>query len=553
MQSGVRHSSEAAVPAPEWATHCEPLVLGYHGSLVPDPEFSGSTSSEEDAPDCVPQFLLESWMEAAQHELTLRLTAEPAAYALESTEASGWTDLLQKRLAGILAQILGDDPDATAERLEEHFPVLPGLIRSAIAEWVDAIAVFHRRLQCDASRLAAWLGYSTLPSLASLTPAQSDLHDGAHMVLRLLFRNGRSVYYKPRPVTGEWLWDHMVRAVNANSSLQLHSAEALAGSHGQYGWVTSLQRCEHLPTWNKDSIEASHYWRAAGAMLCLAEHARLTDLHMGNVMATCGGPAVLDAETLATPPERFDVSNRWCTHLPIAEVIKDILSTGLLPGAGSASSPDTSGLFGRATAVPQIRIPCWSTHPVRGCQLQMVPAALVDHGNTPPSTSPLEALPLLLEGYREAAHALMRCRETLVAPRTAWRWTLESQHAPRIILRNTLSYGILLSRSLQATSLRSTPFRMARLRSALREPGRRAVPKAILRTETKALQRLLIPRFTALPRTRTLASNSGHALAPRYLSCSPEEAVLRKIRALTPHQLNEVQVPGLLSAIFQPA
>lgn len=548
----MRHSAEAVGPGPECVTHSEPFVLGYHGSLIPHPESPESESSEADAPECPPQLLLESWMEMARRELNLRLTTERATRATEGTETSGWTDLLQKRLTGMVAQILADDPDATAAQLADQFPVLPGLIKSAIAEWVDAIAVFHRRLQSDASRLAAWLGYSTLPSLASLTPSQSDLHDGAHVVLRLLFRDGRCIYYKPRPVTGEWLWNHLVRAVNANSSLQLHSAETLAGSHGRYGWVASLQPCEHLHDWHKDSSEASHYWRAAGAMLCLAEHARLTDLHMGNVMATCGGPALFDAETLATPLERSEASNRLHAQQPFAGVIKDILATGLLPGPLSASSPDTSGLFGRAAAVPQIKIPCWSTRPGRGCQVQMVPAALADHGNTPPDATPLEALPLLMHGYREAAHALMRCREALVAPQTAWRWALERQHAPRIILRDTLSYGILLSRSLQATSLRSAQFRWACMRSTMREPGRIAVPKAVLRTETRALLRLHIPRFTALPRSRTLASNSGRALAPRFLSCSPEEAVLRKIRALTPHQLNEVQVPSLLSAIFWP-
>jgi hypothetical protein len=76
------------------------------------------------------------------------------------------------------------------------------------------------------------------------------------------------------------------------------------------------------------------------------------------------------------------------------------------------------------------------------------------------------------------------------------------------------------------------------------------MPKSVLRTEARVLLRLHIPRFTALPRSRTLASNSGRALAPRFLACSPEEAVLRKIRGLTPHQLNEVQIPSLLSAIF---
>ncbi|MGA8041959.1 MAG: DUF4135 domain-containing protein [Terracidiphilus sp.] len=526
------------------------MVLGYQGTLIPDSAHSATATAGINEADCIPEFSLAPWLESASRKLGLRLSAERLDGRGERIDIGAWIDALRERLTGTLTQVLAVCPDLTEQQVAHQFPLLSTLLKCVISEWVDAIAVFHRRLHSDAARLAEWLGYTRLPGLASLTPASSDQHDGAHTVMRLVFRDGRCVYYKPRPVTGEWLWDRLVHAVNVHSSLQLASAPALAGPGGQYGWIASLRPHGQLQHWDKGSAEASEYWRAAGAMLCLAEHVRMTDLHMGNVMATGCGPALFDAESLGTPRTDSETPVRRESELPFTTTIHDLLDTGLLPSETSAGLPDTSGLFGKAAAVPKIKIPRWSACAGGGRRVEMVPAALVDHGNAPPHTSPLEVLPLLVSGYREAAHALLRCRESLVAPGSAWRWTLEHQHAPRIILRDTLSYNILLSRSLQPNQLECAQRRRTELRSALRGHGHRALPLAVLRMEARVLLGLHIPRFTALPGSRTLASNSGRALAFRFLSCSPAEAVLRKVGGLTPDLLTEVQIPSLLQVVF---
>ena len=547
--------AEEKRPVPDAVSGCEALVLGYKGTLIPDSAHSAMATAGTDEADCIPEFSLAPWLESASRALDLRLSAERWDGRGERIDLGAWTlgawiGALRERLTGTLTQVLTVCPELSEKQVAHQFPVLSTLLQGAIAEWVDAIAVFHRRLHGDAARLAEWLGYTSFPGLASVTPASSDQHDGAQTVMRLVFRDGCCIYYKPRPVTGEWLWDRLVHAINAHSSLQLASAQALAGSDGQYGWVASLLPHGQLQDWDKGSAEASEYWRAAGAMLCLAEHVRMTDLHMGNVMATGCGPALFDAESLGTPRTVSETPARREVELPFTTTIHDLLDTGLLPSQDAAALPDTSGLFGKAAAVPQIKIPRWSACAGGGRRVEMVPAALVDHGNAPPQTSPLEVLPLLVNGYREAAHALMCCRESLVAPGSAWRWTLEHRHAPRIILRDTLSYGILLSRSLQPNQLACAELRRTALRSALQARSFQTLPQAVLRTEEQALLQLHIPRFTALPGSRTLASNSGRALAFRFLSCSPAEAVLRKMGGLTPDLLTEVQIPSLLQVIF---
>jgi lantibiotic modifying enzyme len=525
-------------------------VLGYQGTLTPDPERLARATGAAEELSWAGNCFLEPSIASALQDLGRRISAGQRVFEGEPIDCGPLVEALRERLSGILAQVLALDPEANEEKIARRFPALPALLAGAAAEWVDAVAVFHSRLHRDRSRLVAWLGEAKLPGLASLTPARSDAHAGGHIVLRLLFRDGRSIYYKPRPVSGEWLWDRLIQAVNAHSSLQLPSAEALAGATGRYGWVASLLPHTGLQDREKGSAHAAPYWRGSGATLCLAAQVRMTDLHMANVMATCQGPAPVDAESLGTPQTVAATLTRRGPEPAIAAFIDNLLETGLLPDHSAGDLPDVSGLFGRAAAVPEILVPRWSAGPCGARGLQLAPAALLDHGNAPPGVSPLEVLPLLVDGYREAAAALVRCRDALASPASEWRWTLEHLHAPRIVLRDTLTYGLLLSESLAPDQLQSVQHRRCALRRALGSRSPDTFPEAVLRTEARSLLELQIPRFTALPGSRRLAGNSGRALAQRFLSCSPAEAALGGIGELSPQRISDVHIPGLRLAVL---
>lgn len=520
------------------------LVLGYQGTLTANPEH---------APDrgplvYVPQIPVDAWIAAARQRLDRRVPVEQQL----CVDSGALVQALRERLTGILTQVLAVDPDAIPDAIPDarKYPALPALLHRAAEEWADAVAVFHERFHRDAARLAEWLGYGRLPEPASLTPARSDAHAGGHMVLRLQFLDGRAVYYKPRPVTGEWLWDRLVQAVNAHSSLQLMSAAALAGTNGRYGWVASLPPQPELQDWEKGPSQAAAYWQAAGATLCLAAQTRMTDLHLANMIATPRGPVPVDAESFGSPRMAAGAQPAHEPE-PAADMLRNLLDTGLLPAQGSGDLPDVSGLFGRAAPAPGILVPRWTDDARGGHCLEMVPSILMDQGNAPPpGGSPLAVLPHLASGYREAAEALMRCRDSLVAPGSAWRQTLEQLHAPRIVLRDTLAYGLLLSQSLAPEQLRSGQRRRAALRKALQSRGRGALPAAVLRAELGEVAELHIPRFTALPGSRTLAASSGRALAQRFLACSPAQAVLRGMGSLSAQRVSDADVPALLLAVL---
>jgi lantibiotic modifying enzyme len=542
------------------------LVIGYHGTLRPDTASPSEDAPARDQPGTVsiaspPQMdqFIEPLLANALLALESCSPGNQRIFAGKQIPLDGLLGLLRRRLQDILTLTIAahienaDSPTTLTEhKLAHNFPVLATLLQQAVSEWVIAAVTFLQRLQRDASRLAEWLGVGSLPPVESLSATASDTHPGGHVVLCLIFHGGRCVYYKPRAVTGEWLWHSLLESVaEADPSLSLPAARVLPGSSlERYGWMESVTAQDIPQRTVEKPAEGPLYWRSAGAMLCLAYHACLTDLHLGNIIATPRGPAVTDAECLGTPgvPAAQAITRDSTEHDAFLESVMD---TGLLPGRSTPDLPDVSGLFGSAAPVPGLRLPQWTLQPNGQYRLTMAPACLLDHGNKPDDASPLTAMPHILEGYRLASKALLRARKTLLHAQSRWRSVLERQHAPRIVVRETFHYGLSLSRSLEPEQLRSEQQRRNMLLDALQKDAPAITPDALLRTELHSLLHLHVPRFVLLPGTRTLASGSGRSLGRNYASCTPVEVVIRRMEKLSEESLESVHVPAILLAAFR--
>ncbi len=549
------NSAVQSFTPPTATDHPQMLVFGYHGTLAPD------TSSRRTGSDFSPgsphqmEELLESLLAFARTELDHRFPKTQRTLANEQVPIDALLATLRHSLQEILtlplaAQLPTQDALAafTLDQLGREYPALTPLIRMAVSEWVTATVTFLRRLQADSSRLAHWLGLHSLPPVDSLSGTTADPHPGGHLVLRIVFRGRICIYYKPRPVTGEWLWHALLQSVAAaDPDLQLPVARVLPGFAAErFGWMESASPHPFHPC----DVISPRYWHSAGAMLCLAHHVCLTDLHLGNVIATPNGPAVTDAECLATPAFPASTAPAPSSQNPeAAAFLPALTATGLLPVHSLHNLPDISGLFGSAAPAPGLRLPQWSTAPDGRFHLTASPALLLDHGNAP-ATSPLTVLPHLLAGYRQAAHALLRTRHTLLAADSPWRAVLQRAHAPRLVLRDTLTYALLLSQSLAPGSLRSVQCRRRALLDALVQLKPSDLPQSLLRAELHSLLHLQFPRLTLLPGTRTLAEASKRPLIRGFTSSTPAQHVIRTMHNLSPQSLESAHIPALLLAIL---
>ncbi len=214
--------------------------------------------------------------------------------------------------------------------------------------------------------------------------------------------------------------------------------------------------------------------------------------------------------------------------------------------------PDVSGLFGRAGPVSGVWLPAWSLSSDGRYQLTPVSAELVDHGNAPAQITATAVLPQMLSGYRHAAELLIRARTTLLAPGSQWRSVLEKRHAPRIVLRDTLSYGCLFSRSLEPQYLHSFYQRRNIILAELQSHTGQNLSAAVLRAELHAILRLHVPRLTVLSGSHTLSTGSGRPLARTFTASTPAHSVLESIASLSSESIENLHVPALLAAILQP-
>ncbi|MGC8550795.1 MAG: DUF4135 domain-containing protein [Acidobacteriaceae bacterium] len=533
-------------------THAGMLVLGYRGTLQPDaPSRPAETPPQMAA-------LLMPHLQQALAELDHRLPPDQRNFQGEPIPADGLLVALHERLQEILILPLAEHlAVSTAETFpEDHrfyseYPALPSLLRQAVIDWATATVAFCRRLQRDSSRLAKWLGLATLPPIESLTGTTSDMHPGGHLVLRVLFRGGPCIFYKPRPLSGEWLWHALLESItSADSTLHLPATRVLPGTHPErYGWMESVLPHPSAPC----PQSTSSYWHNAGAMTCLASLVGLSDLHLGNIIATPNGPIVTDAECLASPAlDNSAVKDKISQGDQLQAISQSLFDTGLLPNHTDQNLPDVSGLFGSAAKAPALQLPRWSQSATGKPILITAPAKLLDHGNSPGTTSPLTVLPHLVNGYRHAAQALLDARSALLAPESSWRRLLVHNHAPRVVLRNTLTYALLLSRSLDPIHLRSPQQRQYALRAMLRQIPPHHLPASILRVELRSLLHLHIPQLVLLPGAGTLATASGTPLVRRFVKAPPALEVITRINDLSPKDIETMHIPALISALLSP-
>ena len=445
---------------------------------------------------------------------------------------------LQRRVASVYAL-----PVALG-RMQLRAPERDGadrIARMLVQDWVAGVELFFARLKADSERIARWMGTMALPSIVSLTAAASDIHGRAGGAIAIEFFGGRRIFYKPRPIEGELLWAELNEAVAAvDHEAAVMSARVLAGGASDpsgYGWMEALER---------GRCDAGEHWRRSGALLCLAQHTGMGDLHMANVMATGGGPAVLDAECLAlsSGPAGDDIAAQ-------------MLATGLLPNAHTMSVealPDVSGLFGAGADAPGVLVPRWSSSLSGGAVVSFDAARLLRQENWyAPSRTPLACLPDLVEGYLRSARALSSVRHDLLAE-GGWVDRLGGMHCPRIVLRDTLSYGWLMSRSLFARVIGSGASRRAALRRMLADapclfPLQGSAE--VLDAEAEALLRLCVPRFHVPSGTCDVAGEEGRVLAHDVVPCTPASLVRQRLEAMLADDFEQEATSALGAILFR--
>jgi lantibiotic modifying enzyme len=117
------------------------------------------------------------------------------------------------------------------------------------------------------------------------------------------------------------------------------------------------------------------------------------------------------------------------------------------------------------------------------------------------------------------------------------------------VLRETLFYGKLLSRSLAAQRMKDQRERRRALTASL-SAGSAALPERVVQAEVRALMAGCVPRLVISPGSRSLRDSDGRLLKHNFSRCTPAESVVRELESLTTARLEETLLPALLAALL---
>ncbi|WP_449476927.1 type 2 lanthipeptide synthetase LanM [Streptomyces abikoensis] len=413
--------------------------------------------------------------------------------------------------------------------LLDRFPELDRLLR----------LVAERRVEhAERALRAAWQdrhllqdAFGTSGRVVSYVPGLGDSHRGGMTVALLGWDNDVTVVHKPQQESAQPL---------------LEAVRSLADEDGTF-FGPLHPRTVALPThlWQEfvrhtgiDETEGpAGYFRRFGRVAALLTMTGATDLHHENVIATAGGPVVIDTETLVSLPGRHTAGGMGALA---REIEASALNTVLFPGrfSGAALDVDLSGIGCIRPAdsrhLQSYRVVDTGTDQIRFDQAPVV----VGHGTNMATLRGERVDPRLWAA--EVTAGFDEARALLRTHRSAIEQVVERQQdwSVRQVLRPTYVYARFLEASTHPAYLQSTADRtelLAKLPRRHRGVDGEEVGEALHRDEVAALADLDVPFFDVPCDSRDLRGNSGRTVltASRRtadVGSTPRRAALRSIR-----------------------
>ena len=375
-------------------------------------------------------------------------------------------------------EFVGVHPDARLQKILSEFPGLARLCHILVTNWIDAVIEFIARLKADGNNLS--IHFSSTPfqfPIVSLQTGLSDPHRAGRCVVRTIFENGSSLFYKPRSIAAENHFALLISLINeADIPHPLRAAQCW--DRGDYGWMEDIlpQGCD------TEAKVHDFYWRA-GALLGLIHLARGVDIHRENLIAAGEFPVLVDLEALWHSLERErDIE---------LNAVRSVLHTGFLP-AGKRESGYTYewGALSRQSLAERSAV-IWSHVNSDDMELNEGRRVFEAEAHLPAYTGVAHLAPAfvtdIVAGFQWVGQRFLQDKTN---QQKFALWLRDLLKCPRrLILRATGRYNAALDRLTQPDSLRHPQTKIDSI-PELTERGKR-----VLDEEIRALDQFDIPYF----------------------------------------------------------
>ncbi len=441
------------------------------------------------------------------------------------------------------------------------YPVLGRLLATAVDFWVEATTEFIQRLARDWDAIEQTFGLitnnksrdnnvETLPSpgrgefkaepqplgkVSQIKTSLSDPHNQGRTVILLTFESGLKLVYKPKDLSLEVAWNHLLDWCNHQSKLlDFKVIEVL--NQGDYGWVEYV---EHQPC--KDKAAVDRFYQRAGMLLCLIYVLRGTDCHHGNLIASGEHLVIIDTETLqhhqANPIEN---SPQALETESLRLFWESVLRTGMMPrwdfSIDKRIAYDISGLGSTHSQQAPRKVPQWQAINTDNMHLRNQTVTWSIEKNVPllgdTALSPNDYQEQLCAGFEQMYRFLMVHKKSLLALESPL--ALFQHQQVRFVFRATGIYFTILQHAWSPDHLKNAvdySIELDRLSHAYLVTQEKPNAWPILQAELRAMEQLDIPFFTASANSDALALK-GISIIPQYFKEASYQQVREQLQAL---------------------
>ncbi len=345
---------------------------------------------------------------------------------------------------------------ARAASLLREYAVLARRLTHTVENWVGASLEFLERLCADWESLLATFGHDANTGLlVGVKGDAGDSHRGGRSVMIAEFAGGFRVVYKPRSLSVDVHFQELLEWLEGRGA-RLPFRRLKVVERGTHGWVEFV-----APRPCQTAEEVRRFYVRQGAYLALLYALEATDFHFENLIAEGEHPVLIDLESLFQPRVSGTDIKQPDMLLASQTALHSVLRVGLLPQRMLAKEGyeglDMSGLgavAGQPTPGRVLKLEGAGTDEMRvareGSEL---------HGGSHrpclPGGEEVNASVYageIVEGFEAMYRLLVREREGLLSE--GGPLARFAKDEVRVIVRDTHSYGLLLSESLHPDLLR---------------------------------------------------------------------------------------------------
>lgn len=161
-----------------------------------------------------------------------------------------------------------------------------------------------------------------------------DTHDEGKAVTKIVFRNGKTFYYKPKNLYIEKSFYELVQEFNIRLEEDLFYVNKVF-YHKEFTIETVVENIECT-----DLAEVKRYYYRVGAILALMTILQGTDFHSENIIANGSFPVIVDFETFFSHKEYKYYGMIWNN----IDIIETLLSTAMLPTQACTNNEEKKGI-----------------------------------------------------------------------------------------------------------------------------------------------------------------------------------------------------------------